>query len=247
MVTQIANNLSSELSPNIDFYQSTSESETCRRRTRSSLAFSAPLVPRSSSTSSGNGTHRRKSVFTEVGLGGADDVVETKTPKLSSRPRRQVRSRSKADIHEASPFEEEEWTSVDAEDDFVTPSANMPRLMISVPPSPFPSMSRCFLLAFMLAFIVPTLHNSPFLGNGFSPIGVKGGVIKQSPRQEIEVIDGELVRRQNAATEVCKRWSQQTAIVNGTLYLYGGRSITDASQTRNTWSKQHSVTVHLLC
>src|SRR6202007_986502 len=37
-------------------------------------------------------------------------------------------------------------------------------------------------------------------------------------------------------TDVCKRWSQQSALVNGTLYLYGGQSSTTSDQTSNTWN-----------
>ncbi|KAB8336988.1 hypothetical protein FH972_021292 [Carpinus fangiana] len=42
--------------------------------------------------------------------------------------------------------------------------------------------------------------------------------------------------RQNDPTDYCKKWSQQSALVNGTLYLYGGRAITDPSQTSDEWS-----------
>ncbi|KMQ41743.1 Kelch-type beta propeller [Trichophyton rubrum] len=45
-----------------------------------------------------------------------------------------------------------------------------------------------------------------------------------------------LTQRDNSPTDICKRWSQQTATVNGTLYIYGGRSTTDASQKDNTWN-----------
>ncbi|EAS32946.3 kelch repeat protein [Coccidioides immitis RS] len=45
-----------------------------------------------------------------------------------------------------------------------------------------------------------------------------------------------LTKREDSPTDVCKRWSQQTAIVNGTLYIYGGRSISQSSQSDNTWN-----------
>ncbi|KAK7532820.1 kelch repeat protein-like protein [Phyllosticta citribraziliensis] len=45
-----------------------------------------------------------------------------------------------------------------------------------------------------------------------------------------------LVKRENSPTDVCTRWSQATAVVNGTLYVYGGRAKTDASQSSNTWN-----------
>jgi hypothetical protein len=45
-----------------------------------------------------------------------------------------------------------------------------------------------------------------------------------------------LQKRDNSPTNVCKRWSQQSAIVNGTLYLYGGRATLSPGQTSNEWS-----------
>jgi hypothetical protein len=47
----------------------------------------------------------------------------------------------------------------------------------------------------------------------------------------------QLRKRANSPTDICKRWSQQSAIINGTLYLYGGRATTSSSQNSNTWSK----------
>jgi hypothetical protein len=43
-------------------------------------------------------------------------------------------------------------------------------------------------------------------------------------------------KRDNSPTDVCKRWSQQSAIINGTLYLYGGRATSSPDQTSNEWS-----------
>lgn len=47
---------------------------------------------------------------------------------------------------------------------------------------------------------------------------------------------GNIIKRQNTKTAVCNRWAQQSAVVNGTLYLYGGHSISTAGQSQNTWS-----------
>ncbi|KAF2101569.1 hypothetical protein NA57DRAFT_10793, partial [Rhizodiscina lignyota] len=43
-------------------------------------------------------------------------------------------------------------------------------------------------------------------------------------------------RRDNSPTDVCKRWSHQSALVNGTLYIYGGRAIQSGDQTDNEWN-----------
>jgi hypothetical protein len=50
-----------------------------------------------------------------------------------------------------------------------------------------------------------------------------------------------LQKRDNSPTNVCKRWSQQNAIVNGTLYLYGGRATLSPGQTSNEWSMILSI------
>lgn len=44
------------------------------------------------------------------------------------------------------------------------------------------------------------------------------------------------VKREDTPTDVCSRWSHQSAVVNGTLYLYGGRSTQAAGQKENTWN-----------
>lgn len=48
----------------------------------------------------------------------------------------------------------------------------------------------------------------------------------------------------DAPTDVCKRWSGQSTIVNGTLYMYGFRSTTSQKQTDNTWSIDAGMTIH---
>jgi hypothetical protein len=50
-----------------------------------------------------------------------------------------------------------------------------------------------------------------------------------------------LQKRDNSPTNVCKRWSQQSAVVNGTLYLYGGRATLSSDQTSNEWSMTVSL------
>ena len=69
-----------------------------------------------------------------------------------------------------------------------------------------------FLAAFLLAF---TYVDSPH------PAVVDAGVIHQ-PRQ---------------AGSICKRWAQQSAVINGTVYLYGGQASTSPDQgIANTWN-----------
>ncbi|WEW55363.1 hypothetical protein PRK78_000793 [Emydomyces testavorans] len=77
---------------------------------------------------------------------------------------------------------------------------------------------------FFLVFVIVAFsqsHNHDAKPNGIGILGVNGKVI---------------AKRDDSSTDICKRWSQQTAIVNGTLYMYGGRSTSDSSQKDKTWN-----------
>ena len=45
------------------------------------------------------------------------------------------------------------------------------------------------------------------------------------------------IRRGESLYAVCKRWAGQSAVVNGTLYYFGGRATSSSDQTSNTWSR----------
>ena len=100
------------------------------------------------------------------------------------------------------------------------------------------SSSRLMMLALVLLVAVPLLYDTPLLGKaGPSIIGAKAGLIRRTGPQKKELVDGKLVTRQAITdTDVCNRWSQQSALVNGTIYLYGGHSTTTAEQASNTWN-----------
>lgn len=100
------------------------------------------------------------------------------------------------------------------------------------------SSSRLMMLALILLVAIPLLYDTPLLGRaGPSIIGAKAGVIMTSGSQKKDFVDGKLVTRQAITdTNVCNRWSQQSALVNGTIYLYGGHTTTTADQTSNTWN-----------
>lgn len=100
------------------------------------------------------------------------------------------------------------------------------------------SSSRLMMLSLILLITMPLLYDTPLLGKaGPSVIGAKAGAIQRSKVQKKALVDGKLiVPRANTDTNVCNRWSQQSALVNGTIYLYGGRATTDASQSTNEWN-----------
>lgn len=100
------------------------------------------------------------------------------------------------------------------------------------------SSSRLMTLSMLLLFAMPLLYDTRLIGKAGPPtIGATAGVIKTSPAQRRASDDGKLVLpRADTDTDVCKRWSQQSAVVNGTIYLYGGRATTDASETSDQWN-----------
>ena len=43
-------------------------------------------------------------------------------------------------------------------------------------------------------------------------------------------------KRADSSIDVCSRWSHQSALINGTIYMYGGHASQDAGQDQNTWT-----------
>lgn len=109
--------------------------------------------------------------------------------------------------------------------------------MMSLAYFPFSHLSMTRLLLRFIAFIL----FADFLFNGHSygigVVGVAGRAVTAKPDRISQRLDrNRILRREDTPTDVCKRWSQQTAVVNGTIYIYGGRSMTESSQKDNTWS-----------
>ncbi|KAF2420757.1 hypothetical protein EJ08DRAFT_598111 [Tothia fuscella] len=92
---------------------------------------------------------------------------------------------------------------------------------------------RLSLVACLLAIAIPITHFSS-LGTSSRPILGATGV--PVPEPQSPVFDDQVLKRATSPTDYCKRWSQQSALVNGTMYLYGGRKSTSSSQTDNTWN-----------
>jgi hypothetical protein len=166
---------------------------------------------------------RRSSAFFEVGLGGDDPIVDAKI-RRNSRPRQQVRFRSKVEIHEADPahYPEEK----------VDYLATRPQ-----PPTPafFPSLPRLMFLACIFLLGLQSWNEVGLSKAGIIPIGAKAGPVKAKTESGFASIQPKQEKRQD--TTVCVRWSGQSAVVNGTLYYYGGRSSQSSGQTAGTWSQ----------
>ena len=186
---------------------------------------------------------RRKSVFHEVGLEN-DDALVNVTPE---RPFRQLRFRSRPDVFEYTGSEQSD--DDDSHRQHAKPAKRrnptQARLQYKehkmaqqqaarVNAQRTSTMYRYGAGALLLAILVPLLHGYPWVRESSVPkVGVAGGVIRRDPNP---IIETEIVKRDNSPTDVCVRWAHQTALVNGTLYIYGGQASTSSGQEANTWN-----------
>ncbi|KAJ9648749.1 hypothetical protein H2199_000662 [Coniosporium tulheliwenetii] len=190
---------------------------------------------------------RRRSVFKEIGLLNDDPLVRSITPQPVQRPLQNMRLQSTSDISVSSD-DWDEWEGGDAVESDDEPSSTINStgmtLLNSSKAHPsacrslgFSTFHRLGILALVLLIAIPILHNTPILGKPeHTMLGARGGVIRRDAAGPAHVGEHELLKRQDTQTSICKRWSHQSAVVNGTLWVYGGRKMTDASQTSNHWN-----------
>ncbi|KAI1776474.1 hypothetical protein F4818DRAFT_350633 [Hypoxylon cercidicola] len=184
----------------------------------------------------------RKSIFREVGLieeeregqpqhmasetyeesdpgervGSASETTSPVERKTSDREDRE-------DREEDSPKEKSRWFSKLA-------PTRRPRIKTasSAPPPPTAGLHRLSMIALLIAIVIPAISYN----NGRKTVEISGadaGVIRPTRSAIIE-------HRDNSPTDVCTRWAGQSAIINGTVYFYGGRSKTTGDQQSNTWN-----------
>lgn len=194
-----------------------------------------------------NAHGRRMSIFTEVGLVDEERIREERSPIRTHgqslrrlRPAKMLRFRSRNDVINETKEDDDEsdWESVydeDEESDTLSATTVMPTTY-TMPMK----LYRLGLFSIILAMLLPIIQLGPI-----ARMGVRGGII---PRAMIQADAGHslLVSREDSPTNTCKRWSGQTAVVNGTLYMYGFRTTTDAKQQSDTWSKSTYATLLLM-
>ncbi|KAF1848421.1 uncharacterized protein K460DRAFT_353400 [Cucurbitaria berberidis CBS 394.84] len=186
---------------------------------------------------------RRMSVFTEVGLVDEERIRQERSPVRTQghtlkqlRPAKMLRFRSRNDVinekaekdEDDEDDEESDWESVYEEDNEQHTTSTVTLLPTHNTIST--KLYRLGLFSVVLALLLPILQLNPI-----SRVGVRGGMIPRATIQA-EPEHSMLVRREDSPTDACKRWSGQSAIVNGTLYMYGFRKSTDSKQAENTWT-----------
>ncbi|KAL9109693.1 MAG: hypothetical protein Q9227_005731 [Pyrenula ochraceoflavens] len=167
---------------------------------------------------------RRSSIFKEIGLDEVDEKIDIPLPAQPARKRPRLPVRFRSTIEEI-----EQNASANSEPDeyiYLHKSQQPSRLTSAMP--------RIFFLAVLVAIAISSLHSISHMKNRVNPIGATAGPIEPIALKQ-NIARASLEPRQDP-TQYCKRWSQQTALVNGTVYIYGGRMITDQSQTTNTWN-----------
>ena len=149
------------------------------------------------------------------------------------RPVKMLRFKSRNDIFnengERQADDEDDWESV-CDDDEANESLPSPATTVATPYFAPTKLYRLGLLSLLLALMLPIVQLNPL-----QHIGVRGGAIPTNSIQA-NTERSMIVKREDSPTDACRRWSGQSAVVNGTLYMYGFRRTTDAQQTQNTWS-----------
>ena len=107
----------------------------------------------------------------------------------------------------------------------------MSRLEYTGSSTSLPNVRRTFALV-----ILSCLWSSIFdhrVPHGINGLSIDARSISTNFENELSQI------KRDSSLDVCVRWSQQSAIVNGTLYLYGGQASTQSAQSSDTWSTRN--------
>ena len=181
--------------------------------------------------------YRRVSVFHEVDVDGFCDFEEATATGAQTQVRfgKTAQVFSAPEYDEASSSEDESHCTIAVRRPLRSSVTLGPQSITTVSGAHSPLLRVLRFTLIFFAFLV-LLHHSPLIGKvGQVVIGVEGGVIR-APREDSILVESDLVKRQNSPTDVCTRFSHQTAIVNGTLYVYGGHATNSPGQKDNTWN-----------
>ena len=97
--------------------------------------------------------------------------------------------------------------------------------------------TRVLTMACTMLIAVPLLFDLSFLGKaGPNVIGAEAGLIREKNGISRGRRSVSIQRRDDSPTDVCNRWSHQSALINGTVYIYGGHTSQEPNQDQNTWT-----------
>ncbi|KAL8640793.1 MAG: hypothetical protein Q9228_002332 [Teloschistes exilis] len=160
---------------------------------------------------------RRRSKFTELDVDGNSICVKENNLTPSIRTDLVTRCRSTSLLTES---------SCDSDDESFRTA--LPR---------FSLYPRLYILTLVLLIAVPLLYDTRWLAlPAASILGARAGLIRTADRKSEATAGHELLQRENTNTDVCSRWSAQSALVNGTMYLYGGHATQQPGEHDGTWT-----------
>ncbi|KAL8695921.1 MAG: hypothetical protein Q9224_003073, partial [Gallowayella concinna] len=101
----------------------------------------------------------------------------------------------------------------------------------------FTRYPRLSLLTLLVLLVFPLMYEIPWVGtSGMGITGAKAGTIRKSDGTEDGLLTNQRQKRADTDLDVCSRWAAQSALVNGTIYVYGGHTTSEAGQQNGTWS-----------
>ncbi|KAK7976717.1 hypothetical protein PG989_015180 [Apiospora arundinis] len=96
------------------------------------------------------------------------------------------------------------------------------------PPSAVSGLHRLSMIALLIAVFIPAISYR----HGYEKVEISGADAGVIPTTRPEIV---LDSRADSPVDVCLRWAHQSAMVNGTIYIYGGQAKTEGGQKQNTW------------
>ncbi|KAI1073890.1 hypothetical protein F5B20DRAFT_596799 [Whalleya microplaca] len=175
----------------------------------------------------------RRSIFKEVGLSEEEgDGQRTSNSHSREREFGEITGLGSEPMKQSEQKAPAEGSSSKGRSSWLSKLAPIRRPEIkstaSAPPPTTVSLQRLSVIALLIAVVLPALSYS----NGRQTIqtsGADAGLIRPARQTVHETREASLM-------DVCTRWSGQSAILNGTLYYYGGRSKTSGDQQTDTWN-----------
>ncbi|KAK8070141.1 hypothetical protein PG994_006757 [Apiospora phragmitis] len=191
----------------------------------------------------------RRSIFKEIGLGDDHECENdhygersssTASRMMTEREFHEITGLSFEDQHSSSPRSRERRDSSDDEgrDDMpktrlgwlskLSPKRPKIKSAAGAPPSAVSGLHRLSMIALLIAVFIPAISYR----HGYEKAEISGADAGVIPVKRDIVLD----TRADSPVDVCLRWAHQSAMVNGTIYIYGGQAKTQGDQKQNTWN-----------
>ena len=180
---------------------------------------------------------RRRSVFTELIEDGDNNIAPLLTPEMLERTSRHMTLLE----HQSRAQQTSAPTSSSTEKPPTSSTSVVQSRPVKLQSTSSSAMPRLFFSSLLLALFLPLMHYVSLAGDAGQLItGVRGGLIRTPPTKSGPIaIEASVVKRDDgppSPTDVCNRWAHQSALLNGTIYIYGGQSSQTSTQTSDTWN-----------